>query len=68
MFYGLCDVMMYCTFEFESQSFLFISPAESRPEMEEQVLGQIFGDHANRDGECDSKKASICLTLLSIAF
>jgi len=42
--------------------------AESRPEMEEQVLGQIFGDHANRDGECDSKKASICWTLMSMAF
>lgn len=27
--------------------------------MEEQILGQIFGDHANRDGERDSKKASI---------
>jgi len=36
--------------------------------MEEQVLGQIFGDHANRDGECDSKKASIYLTLVSKAF
>lgn len=55
--------MTYCMFKFESHSSSFlISHAESRPEMEEQVLGQIFGDHANRDGECDSKKASICLT------
>ncbi len=36
--------------------------------MEEQVLGQIFGDYANRDGECDSKEASICFTLVSMEF
>lgn len=61
--------MTYCMFKFESHSSSFlISRSESRPEMEEQVLGQIFGDHANGDGECDSKKASICLTLVSMAF
>lgn len=34
--------------------------------MEEQVLGQVFGDHADWDGECDFKKASISILVSTL--